>query len=296
MACSILKLTKTPVKLILSQIFYFDPKHAKYTIIMLTEQINLYRQAEDYFFRNLASKCLSLSDSATAYRISISDAPLNVVYIRKTPENIEAILEKTQAFYEAEHLPFTIFIPHAFSTPAVKKAFQEKGYLKEGQTVSMQLSLEAFNPPPIMEESSFQSTSNRLEEWMIPLAGAFESSTEIVEQYAKAHQKVLEKNLHFYHFSLYHHNRPIVSLTLSIQQSIARIDDVGTLPEFQKKGYATKLMRYALSQAKQLGASQFFLEASAAGFPVYQKLGFTILFKSDIYSLKKEFNPRAIER
>jgi hypothetical protein len=29
--------------------------------------INLYRQAEDYFFRGISSKCLNLDDGANAY-------------------------------------------------------------------------------------------------------------------------------------------------------------------------------------------------------------------------------------
>ena len=66
--------------------------------------------------------------------------------------------------------------------------------------------------------------------------------------------------------------------------SIARIDDVGTLPEFQGKGYASALMRYVLSEAKKLGARHCFLESSDSGLGVYQKLGFESLFKSNIYS------------
>lgn len=57
-----------------------------------------------------------------------------------------------------------------------------------------------------------------------------------------------------------------------------------TLPEFQGKGYARALMTYALSEAKGLGASYAFLEASDSGLGVYQKLGFEPLFKNNIYS------------
>jgi ribosomal protein S18 acetylase RimI-like enzyme len=71
-----------------------------------------------------------------------------------------------------------------------------------------------------------------------------------------------------------------------MHDTIARIDDVGTLPELQGKGYATHLMRYVLSEAKRLGAHHCFLESSDSGFGVYQKLGFEPLFKNNIYSRK----------
>ena len=62
--------------------------------------------------------------------------------------------------------------------------------------------------------------------------------------------------------------------------------DVGTLLEFQGKGYASALMTYALSEANRLGASHAFLESSDSGLGVYQKFGFEPLFKNNIYSRK----------
>lgn len=66
--------------------------------------------------------------------------------------------------------------------------------------------------------------------------------------------------------------------------TIARIDDVGTLPAFKGKGYASALMRYVLLEAKELGARHCFLESSYSGLGVYQKLSFETLFKKNIYS------------
>ena len=93
-------------------------------------------------------------------------------------------------------------------------------------------------------------------------------------KYADTHKLALTKNSKLHHFSLYREEKPIASITLSLNNAIARIDDVGTLPEFQGKGYATRLMNYALSKAKELGATYCFLEASDSGLLIYQKLGF----------------------
>lgn len=104
--------------------------------------------------------------------------------------------------------------------------------------------------------------------------------------YAATHESALKKNVNLRHFSLYKQEKPIASITLSMHLAIARIDDVGTLPELQGKGYATHLMRYVLSEAKKLGACHCFLESSDLGLGVYQKLGFETLFKNNIHSRK----------
>jgi GNAT superfamily N-acetyltransferase len=119
---------------------------------------------------------------------------------------------------------------------------------------------------------------------MMPLIGAFESTFEICSIYANIHEQALKKNINLRHFSLYKQEKPIASITLSLINDVARIDDVGTLPEFQGKGYATHLMCYALSEAKRLGACHCFLESSDSGLGVYQKLRFEPLFKNNIYT------------
>ena len=133
-------------------------------------------------------------------------------------------------------------------------------------------------------ETMIKSNDNQLNDWMMPLVGAFESTFEICRIYAGIHENALKRNINLRHFSLYKQEQPIASITLSMHDAIARIDDVGTLPELQGKGYATHLMRYVLFEAKKLGARHCFLESSDSGFGVYQKLGFETLFKNNIYS------------
>ena len=94
---------------------------------------------------------------------------------------------------------------------------------------------------------SIKANDDKLNEWMIPLIGAFESTIDICSMYAAIHEKALKNHMNMHHFSLYKRGSPIkASLTLSIMDTFARIDDVGTLPKFQNKGYATRLMIYAL--------------------------------------------------
>jgi ribosomal protein S18 acetylase RimI-like enzyme len=163
------------------------------------------------------------------------------------------------------------------------------GYPQKSKSVSMAVDLDRFatgQTASFDSEATIKSNDNQLNDWMMPLIGAFESTIEICMVYATTHANALKRNINLRHFSLYKQEKPIASITLSMHDAIARIDDVGTLPEFQGKGYATHLMRYVLFEAKKLGARHCFLESSDSGLGVYQKLGFDTLFKNNIYSRK----------
>lgn len=254
----------------------------------MIDLVKLYRKAEDYFFRGISSKCLNLGDGANAYMTGVPVADLNLVYLTENTNNLDMILSKSKQFFDQDNLSFVVIIPHEFCTPELESVLNTTiCYSQTGKSVSMVVKLDKFTPnnsTSFDDETNIRANDNQLNDWMLPLIGAFESTFEISSQYASAHEIALKKNINLRHFSLYKQGTPIASITLSLHDNIARIDDVGTLPEFQEKGFATRLMTYALSEAKRLGANLCFLESSDSGLGIYQKLGFKTLFKNNIYS------------
>ncbi len=251
--------------------------------------VNAYRQVEDYFFRGISLKCLNLGDGVTAYMTGVPVADLNLVYIQNDNNPLDKLLINSNRFFDQDSLDFVVIIPEKCCTPEMQNILKTMDFPQTGKSVSMALKLEDLITKAATSLSdclSIHANDNKLNEWMMPLDGAFESTFEISSQYANIHKNALKKKLKLQHFSLYIQGKPIASITLSLHDTIARIDDVGTLPEFQGKGYATRLMIHALSQAKEFGANYCFLEASDSGFSIYQKLGFQALFKNSIYSRK----------
>ncbi|NNM59955.1 MAG: GNAT family N-acetyltransferase [Legionellales bacterium] len=114
-------------------------------------------------------------------------------------------------------------------------------------------------------------------------AGRKLESADVKERGDTSSWSKLSPHEHLCHFSLYIDKIPVASLTLSIANGLARIDDVGTLPAYQRRGYATDLIRHALTLAYRLGITHCFLEASLSGQVVYEKIGFNTLFTSEIY-------------
>lgn len=236
-------------------------------------------------FLGIALKRLDIGDGVNAYITGVPLADLNLVYITKNTDPLDNILTQSDHFF-GQNIPFVIIIPQEFCTTEVENIFRTMGYHQTGRSVSMAVKLDGFiaNSPPRLNEAIIQANDKKLNDWMIPLIEAFESTVEMSSIYTGTHEKALKKNINLRHFSLYKQERPIASITLSMHNTIARIDDVGTLPEFQGKGYATHLLRYVLSEAKRLGAEHCFLESSNSGRRLYHKLGFKPLFKNNIYS------------
>ena len=251
--------------------------------------IELYHQAEDYFFKAISEKYLNINDDATAYMTGVPVADLNIIYIKNT-DNLDKILSQGKQFYDQNYLNFIVNIPEEFCTAKINHIFKDLGYFQTEKSVAMTCDLEKIQTNKTANFDSeiiIKSTDNKLNDWMLPMAAFEATDHENCIKYMNNHKLAQERNSKFYHFSLYKQEKPIASITLSIHNNIARIDDLGTLPEFQGKGYATFLMNYTLSKAKKLNATHCFLEASDAGLSIYKKLGFKTLFKSNIYSQTK---------
>ena len=214
----------------------------------MSQLIDLYRQAEDYFFRGISSKCLELDDIAHAYMTG--GAELNFIYITKNTNALNKILTEGKLFFDQDKLSFDVVIPQEFCTPQTADALTRMGYLQKSKSVSMVVDLDKFSFEQTTNldlEIVIKANDDQLNDWMLPLIGAFESTFEICSIYATTHANALKRNIKLRHFSLYNQEKPISSITLSTHDNIiSRIDDVGTLPEFQGKGYASALMRYVL--------------------------------------------------
>ncbi|MES2607521.1 MAG: GNAT family N-acetyltransferase [Pseudomonadota bacterium] len=250
---------------------------------MSASLITAYHSAEDYFFRSISSDCLDISDTATAYMTGVPVRDLNIVYIRNNKESIETILSKCKKFYDQHNLLFVAIVPEDLCPNGTDAVIHDAGYHQAGKSVAMALDLKTA-ASGAYDGAEIRANDDKLYEWMIPMIESFESTFSMTTCYADAHKYAQALKSRLYHYNLYENDKPITSITLSVHGTVARIDDVGTIPEHQRKGHATCLVNFALAKAKELGASHCFLEASESGLSIYQKLGFFPLFTTNIFS------------
>jgi GNAT superfamily N-acetyltransferase len=216
-------------------------------------------------------------------------------FLRKRISNrveMSNILDKATEIYKKNKLHWMLVISDHLLNLKLYKLLHDKKLTFLEESIAMVFDFENIkninlkereNKKEIKNNINIQLVNHNLQDWVGILVAAFDSTEAIMTEYGKTHGQALKDKAQFYHFVLYANNTPISCLTLSIEESRARIDDVGTVPEFQGKGYASCLIYDVLQRAKQLGVNKCFLEASEKSLVVYQKIGFSTIFKNSIY-------------
>jgi len=80
--------------------------------------------------------------------------------------------------------------------------------------------------------------------------------------------------------------RAVASCLLFFHEDTAGLYLIGTLPDFQGKGYGTAITAFGLNQSKKAGARYALLQATPAGEPVYARLGFRKEAEHAVFRLK----------
>ncbi|MDZ5761997.1 GNAT family N-acetyltransferase N-terminal domain protein [Candidatus Cyrtobacter comes] len=157
-------------------------------------------------------------------------AELNFIYITRNTNALDKILTEGKQFFDQDNLSFDVIIPQELCTTQMADVLSTMGYPQKSKSVSMVVDLDRFATDQIASfdsEITIKSNDNQLNDWMLPLIGAFESTIEICRVYAGTHENALKRNINLRHFSLYKQEQPIASITLSMHDStITRIDNV----------------------------------------------------------------------
>jgi len=213
-----------------------------------------------------------------AYATGVQACGLNPAIVKEIDDQFFEDVKKCQAFYAQNKLPWALIFPEYLYAKRLDASLREHHLEVTDKGVAMIASLSSSSLPVIDSELIVKEIKGDLGEWSVPLIYGFESTPEITRIYTKRHESASKNDSNLHHFSGFIDNTIVSSLTLSLCEDFARIDDVATLPAYQNKGYATALILEILRFAKQLNVATCFLEASTTGLSVYKKLGFKELF------------------
>jgi GNAT superfamily N-acetyltransferase len=237
-----------------------------------------YQKSERFFWSTISSATV-YADDVDMYATGVHNGYLNPA-IQKSPlteDTFEKVSDSLQDFYSSQNLPWVWSIEkHLISQNLIEKKSLE--LIDKSSTMSIELT----NTFSLTNDLIIKENNDDLTDWGLCLHQAYQSSTEVSDQYIYAKKKQVRSTANFHHFVGYLSTVPVSCLTLSIQEDKARIDDVGTIPAHQNKGFATQLIVSAMQKAFDLGANHCFLEASQAGARVYERIGFKRLF-SNLY-------------
>lgn len=240
-------------------------------------------QAEVNFFEKISVDCLH-TNHLIAFATGVQSPTLNHAVVHHVDDTIQTSLERCCDFYARKHVPWELGVSEMHEQ-AFKQALAQHPWVQVDTGVAMGLGLQDLkleHSPATLEIKPMQDA---LDAWGVPVTLGFESTFEAMQPYLLRHQVASKGRDTMMHFSGFVDNQAVCSLTLTFCENNVRIDDVATIPQYQRQGYATQLLRSALAYAKAQGAQGCFLEASQDGLRVYENLGFKTLFKNHYYEL-----------
>ncbi|QJI36064.1 GNAT family N-acetyltransferase [Pseudomonas sp. ADAK13] len=236
----------------------------------------LYHQTEAHFFAAVCPLHRRYSAGVNAYFIDADQVPWNLLFIRVgSVVQDDAMLEPLDLIRRTT-MGIRVAI-HDDRVEGLQPVLTDSGFVAFERSTAMVLDLSRFTP--LAADSHVQINLTRhLGDWAGPVGNAFGLSEGGIANYQAQHQRALDSDQAFYHFTLSVNTVVMCSLTLSMCEGEARLNDLGTESAARGKGYATHLIHAALAHAQALGARRCFLEATPAGVSLYRKLGFERLF------------------
>ncbi len=246
---------------------------------------NDFYEAEDFVCKSISQSLVVLEENgAKAYCTGVQSQDLNIVIQRGPLQNPDECMQQAYQFFNRHQVPWTWLVKADLCDEDFTNACQKAHLHFTEEMTAMKCSLSSQQARMSNSQLTIIECTDDLSAWAIPLI-AFDPTPEILQQYIKAHRRAPSHSVHHYVGLLDSH--PVTALTLSLHKGFARLDDVGTLPAYQRKGYGTEMMQYAILKAHQLGAKTCFLGASSMGLQVYQKIGFNPLFQVRIFAPEK---------
>ncbi|MBD2780986.1 GNAT family N-acetyltransferase [Xenorhabdus sp. 38] len=247
----------------------------------LSKAILAHHKIEDYFFSSVSQICKHVCDDVRIYITGVEVHTLNFLLLMDNHVQIADPLQKgIQWMDEKIDLPFSIIAIEP--DKQILSVIGQTGFVfdPDGITIAMQLDLMNWQLKNALAVGyEVRCVDHCLSDWAGPIKSAFEIGDLLSEQYQQCHQAALDAGKDLQHYTLYVEGKPVCALTLSKQDNIIRLDEIGTLVEEQRKGYASALIIHVLNEAKQQGVTACYLEASQDGNGVYQRIGFKPLFE-----------------
>lgn len=248
----------------------------------MNNEQRLFHQAESNFFSLVSMKQMDYG-SLIAFKTGVQASGLNPAFVKHVDRHLYESLNECARYYEKNQLPWAVVLPDYLQTDHTRHDIQSLGFSCTGIGVAQAAVLDNIQFPSQSSPLQCRLMHNELDTWSIPLIYGFESTPEVTAVYTHRHQLALQKTESLYHFSGFVDETVVCSLTLSLCGSCARIDDVATMPAFQKQGFASGLIYEALRYAKKPHVGLCFLEASEKGLGLYKRIGFKELFSNYYY-------------
>lgn len=221
----------------------------------------------------------------------IGNSPIDyhnaVVRFSATPANAEAAVVASLHCMQRHQVPGTWHVGPTMASPNLAELLVQHGFTYGGDDIGMAVDL-AQLPTSVSTPAGFQIQPVRdqadLAVWVATLAQGFGEGPVEAEWVGAMYQRIgLAQRDTWQHYIGYLHEQPVATASLYLAAGAAGIYFVMTIPAAQRQGIGAAITLAPLVEARAMGYATGVLGASAAGFPVYQRLGFREYCRIGIY-------------
>lgn len=223
-----------------------------------------------------------------AFVADLKEPILNVVVHADIPEKeIDSAILAVSRFYEAHHAEWAWIIGPLTSPTTLSNHLKQKKFVLLDTFPSLYFDLaNDLQVSNVHDLYIKEDLSKDLSDWIIPLKKSFPTSDE-GESFRELNAKLPHgENTAFRHYVGYYQDQPVSAATLFVNGETAMIHNIATIPGFRKRGFGSAITLKVMQEAKHLGVKFCFLDSSNIGLTIYQKLGFKIYSKQELYGIE----------
>lgn len=229
----------------------------------------------DQLWRDL-TKSQGSVESAQYFRVITGEAhPLGNLVILREPDDASAVNEAVAPLLELSQPSAVLFVAGVSDT--VAEALTALGFAKVPPMPAMAVDTASVAPTTLPDGYTFLRVSSHDEgaAWADVIAEGFGLPRGLARILSPEVQDLsTEPDAAVQFFAIQSEGKLVAASLLYLANGLAGIYCVATLPDERGKGLGAHVTAEALRIAQQLGYGVGVLQASAAGYSVYQRLGF----------------------
>ncbi|MCX7343668.1 MAG: GNAT family N-acetyltransferase [Proteobacteria bacterium] len=239
---------------------------------------------EDYFSNGISLKKLPVGENSIAYYAGIDLPHFNVLLHREITQEPERLINEAMHFFNQNGVYKWVYVVrNDLESAALQNALKNHSFTFEEVSTALCYSFEQ-NTEMVNEVSlNIRPVEHNHIEWLAVLQAGFESTDITTNQYCRALERAKSNGILMQHFLGYAQNVPVSTITLTFLNNCIRIDNVATHPNYQRLGYASQMVQFAINLVNQKRVDYCFLDASSKGIGLYKRIGFFELFTYNIY-------------
>jgi len=235
----------------------------------------------------------------TWFTTDIAHPLFNGVLHAQLTADVPRRIENVKQHFQGKQLPMLWWTGPSTQPADLGKLLQAQGWIYFDDAPGMAIDLRSLDNSPAQANLHIKkvATEEDFNEWIQPIAKAFEFPKEGIEPYVTTFHKLsLDEHCRWHHYIGALDGKTVGGSSLFLGAGVAGVYNVATLPKARKQGVGTALTLAALQDARKMGYSIGILQATEMGLGIYRRLGFKEYCKFSHYIYLPNWIQRTVMR